>query len=259
MAYVKNVTNETAISGAFLNSDDTGLTTNIFLTNPRLFGVSVTKHWSGLNTLGGFGARGSSGPWPVTLELGGMVPRIDAPNATLSPSFASEFDSTVGRGDQVQHQGLGWGQGRELGLSWRPDNGPWRLSLNYRQGHVRDSHEAYQERWTDPVCAWVGSMYAAQCTNPAAPPVFAMLQEASKANYVLSAARRHERYTLFDLGVSRQLGSGDVLRSELGVTTSAGYRWERYINAIDGGHHQRQREDRTIDGPTLKLRVDFGY
>ena len=39
MGYVKNVFNVTAITGTFLNSDDTDLTTNIFLTDPRLFGV----------------------------------------------------------------------------------------------------------------------------------------------------------------------------------------------------------------------------
>ena len=45
MAYVKNVLDTTAITGAFLNSDDTALTTNVFLTDPRLFGLRVTKNW----------------------------------------------------------------------------------------------------------------------------------------------------------------------------------------------------------------------
>jgi iron complex outermembrane receptor protein len=45
MAYVKNVFDTTAITGAFLNSDDTALTTNIFVTDPRLFGIRVTKNW----------------------------------------------------------------------------------------------------------------------------------------------------------------------------------------------------------------------
>jgi len=45
MGYLKNVFNTTAITGAFLNSDDTALTTNIFTTDPRLFGVRVTKNW----------------------------------------------------------------------------------------------------------------------------------------------------------------------------------------------------------------------
>ncbi len=45
MLYDKNVFNETAITGDFLNSDDSGLTTNVFLTDPRLIGIRVTKNW----------------------------------------------------------------------------------------------------------------------------------------------------------------------------------------------------------------------
>jgi outer membrane receptor protein involved in Fe transport len=45
MLYDKNVFNETAITGTFLNSDDSGLTTNVFLTDPKLIGIRVTKNW----------------------------------------------------------------------------------------------------------------------------------------------------------------------------------------------------------------------
>ncbi len=45
MLYDKNVFNTTAITGAFLNSDDSGLTTNVFLTDPKLVGIRVTKNW----------------------------------------------------------------------------------------------------------------------------------------------------------------------------------------------------------------------
>ncbi len=45
MIYDKNVLNTTAVSGAFLNSDDSGLTTNVFLTDPKLIGIRVMKNW----------------------------------------------------------------------------------------------------------------------------------------------------------------------------------------------------------------------
>jgi len=45
MFYDKNVFDTTAITGDFLNSDDSGLTTNVFLTDPKLIGVRVTKNW----------------------------------------------------------------------------------------------------------------------------------------------------------------------------------------------------------------------
>ena len=43
MAFVKNLFDTTAITGAFLNSDDTALTTNVFVTDPRLFGIRISK------------------------------------------------------------------------------------------------------------------------------------------------------------------------------------------------------------------------
>jgi iron complex outermembrane recepter protein len=45
MGYLKNVFDVTAITGDFLNSDDSGLTTNVFLTDPRLYGVRITKNF----------------------------------------------------------------------------------------------------------------------------------------------------------------------------------------------------------------------
>jgi iron complex outermembrane receptor protein len=40
---VKNLFDTTAITGAFLNSDDTALTTNVFVTDPRLYGIRISK------------------------------------------------------------------------------------------------------------------------------------------------------------------------------------------------------------------------
>jgi len=45
MGYVKNVFDVTAITGTFLNPDTVALTTNVFLTDPRLYGVRITKNW----------------------------------------------------------------------------------------------------------------------------------------------------------------------------------------------------------------------
>ena len=45
MGYMKNIFNTTAITGAFLNSDDTSLTTNVFVTDPRLYGIRITKNF----------------------------------------------------------------------------------------------------------------------------------------------------------------------------------------------------------------------
>ncbi len=43
--YVKNIFDETPITGAFLNSDDVGLSTNVFTLDPRLIGLSIRKRF----------------------------------------------------------------------------------------------------------------------------------------------------------------------------------------------------------------------
>lgn len=45
MAYVKNLRDATAITGPFLISDDTALTTDVFVTDPRPFGIRIAKSW----------------------------------------------------------------------------------------------------------------------------------------------------------------------------------------------------------------------
>ena len=41
--YVKNLFNDAPITDFFTNSDDTGLSTNVFTLDPRIIGFSVTK------------------------------------------------------------------------------------------------------------------------------------------------------------------------------------------------------------------------
>lgn len=41
----KNVADEEVITGAYLTDDSSGLFTNIFLTEPRTYGISITKEW----------------------------------------------------------------------------------------------------------------------------------------------------------------------------------------------------------------------
>lgn len=43
--YVKNLFNSTPITDTFTNSDDTGLTANIFTLDPRIIGFSMSKHF----------------------------------------------------------------------------------------------------------------------------------------------------------------------------------------------------------------------
>ena len=99
MGYVKNLFDTTAITGDFLNSDDSGLTTNIFLTDPRLFGVRVTKHFDGGSLPGGMGLDffpDSVDRRPqVWMQLGGNFDVMNVGQQAFSPSFSTLFPSDL--------------------------------------------------------------------------------------------------------------------------------------------------------------------
>jgi iron complex outermembrane receptor protein len=90
MAYVKNAFNVTAITGDFLNSDDSGLTTNVFLTDPRLYGVRVTKNFGEGDT----GAMGNVENW-----IAGLFADADRSKPALWFTFGGELAQQTGQGE----------------------------------------------------------------------------------------------------------------------------------------------------------------
>ena len=216
MAYIKNVTDETAITGAFLNSDDTGLTTNIFLTEPRLYGMRVTKNFTGMS-LGSFGER-HEGPYPFTLELGGQILRQDAPSHALQPSFTDAFGPEINNFAAAQDDDFDWGDGREVKLSWRPSD-TWIVSAALRYGransgltHLRNEHN------TDEACVFGGD-YAGFC-SPDAPSFYYQ----SRINFSDAEVTKREEHTLVDFMVGREFGLGGLSAS----TLSAGLRYAQF-------------------------------
>jgi outer membrane receptor protein involved in Fe transport len=205
MAYIKNVMDKDAITGAFLFSDDTGLTTNVFLNEPRLYGLRVTKAWTGGALFGGFGQR-HEGPYPLTLELGGQVQRHDAPYRKLEPSFASVFPASIDPMDS-QNRELDWGDGREVKLSYRPAVN-WSVSLGARFGETNSSEWVVKSDETEE--ATCNLIDRAQCVgeNLHHAPLFS---DADVYN--------HEDHTLIDFEVFRDLGIGEErgLSSRVGV------------------------------------------
>jgi outer membrane receptor protein involved in Fe transport len=163
MAYVKNVLDRTSITGAFLNSDDTGLTTNVFLTEPRLYGLRVSKSFTGGPLLGSFGAR-RDGPYPVTVELGGSALRTNAHNEPMSVDALDVFTPTL-LPDSLQDRDLDWGDGGEAKLTYRPAGTPWRVSTGVRFGKANGGkHQGVYSELADQekVCGW--SLFL--CQNP---------------------------------------------------------------------------------------------
>ncbi|HVT25203.1 MAG TPA: TonB-dependent receptor [Rhizomicrobium sp.] len=153
MGYVKNVFDTTAITGDFLNSDDSGLTTNIFLTDPRLFGVRVTKHFDGggMNGGTGFDFLDSDSRPQLWLQLGGnfnaaLADATSPYEPTASDVFPNGGTATpnwpVGLPTpaQLQHtpnRGFDW----EGSLAFTPPDTDWVLKAGVRYGRTsRNKH-----------------------------------------------------------------------------------------------------------------------
>jgi outer membrane receptor protein involved in Fe transport len=168
MAYVKNVFNKTAITGAFLLSDDTQLVTNMFLTEPRRYGLRVTKEFSALPF--GFGGTNRSHepgtPWDVTIEGGLEILHHDGGNAPYRPTFADAYPADIDAFTPMQTgRKLPGRDGTDVALIIQPGNSPWKLIAALRYGKVGLNRRDRAEKVGDPICAYTDVPLDA-CTSP---------------------------------------------------------------------------------------------
>jgi outer membrane receptor protein involved in Fe transport len=223
MAYIKNVFDKDNVTGAFLNSDDTGLTTNVFLVEPRLYGLRVTKEWTGGPWWTGANL-GHTGPWPLTVELAGQVQRHDAPYETMAIDWADGVPAELDpRG--VQHRDLDWGDGRQVKLTWRPDGSPWSVSGAVRYGRTNGGrHELRGEVALSQTLCPVppGHYFYALLCDPASPyyEPYARFRQVDTLEWSDGVAREREEHSLVDFSVGKDVGLGALSRS----TFSAGVR-----------------------------------
>jgi outer membrane receptor protein involved in Fe transport len=133
MGYVKNILDVTAITGTFLNSDDTGLTTNVFLTDPRLFGVRVTKQFSGGDTnFDIFGGLADKRP-TTWITLGGSFAQLQNDWEKFNPAFASLMPEGLPNpvtAENAPGASFDW----EGKLAIQPDDSDWVLKAGVRYG-----------------------------------------------------------------------------------------------------------------------------
>jgi outer membrane receptor protein involved in Fe transport len=216
MAYVKNVFDTAAITGAFLNSDDTGLTTNVFLNEPRLYGLRATKAWTGGSLLGSFGGR-HDGPYPVTLELGGQIQRSDAPNQIFAPDFLDDFAPEIDPSGK-QEEALDWGDSRDLRLTYASQAG-WKISLAGRFGEANRGERTLIEGEEFHGC------------NVAAPCAAEPAQQITVTNYGATQLYDSEEHTVVDFLIGRDLGIGLPALSK--STVSAGLRYAKLESATN--------------------------
>ncbi len=196
MGYVKNVFDTTAITGAFLFSDDTALTTNIFTTDPRLYGVRLTKNFEAGD--GGFdlfsGKDGTRPPLWVTLEgqyamqktgLEPYNPAFYASTATrFNPSDPSSPLPPFGTDLSIeQAKKEMWNRGAEI--SFQPEGSDWILSASIRYGKIgrkggKDQHN----------------------------PISALATKYSYNAYQHPTFQVSESHTIMDFGVGMDVGLG---------------------------------------------------
>ena len=141
MAYVKNVFDKDAITGAFLLSDDTALVTNVFLNEPRLYGLRVTKEWGsgGFGWLGEGRERKPGTPSRFLVEVGGGVSRLDGDVEDYRPAWPSPALSGP---LEVQDDDLDWGDIRDIKLTYAFQDG-WKASAAYRVGRTNGEGSGY--------------------------------------------------------------------------------------------------------------------
>ena len=212
MAYVKNVFDKDAITGSFLFSDDTGLTTNVFLNEPRLYGLRVTKEWTGEGWWTGANPNHPAGePYPLTVELGGVVQRHDAPYGTVSPSFVSTFSSAL-KPDRVQNQDLDWGDGREVKITYAPAGSPWRISGDLRVGKTNGTNKFLATEVGSEGCI----ISAAFCNGN-------QKYYFHGTNYTDATVVNREEHTTADFDVGREVGLGGMKS-----TLSGGLRYAQF-------------------------------
>ncbi len=135
MGYVKNIFDTTAITGAFLLSDDTALTTNIFTTDPRLYGVRVTKNFEAGD--GGFDLFSTKDGKPPLLwiTLDGQYAMQKDDLEIYNPAFlaSSQFDAISRVGHETAPKTL-WNRGAEI--SFQPEDSNWIFSGSIRYGKI---------------------------------------------------------------------------------------------------------------------------
>jgi len=146
MAYIKNVLDKDNITGSFLNSDDTGLTTNVFLNEPRLYGLRVTKNWTGSEWWSAHANK--SGFYPYQLELLGDYGRVSGGKEILIPDTVALFPANHPYPLGVQND-LDWASAGGVKFTYQPQPKGWFANVGVRYGRASGGAEEHP-KWNIP-------------------------------------------------------------------------------------------------------------
>jgi len=233
MGYLKNVFNTTAITGTFLNSDDTALTTNVFLTDPRLFGVRVTKHFDGGNSGGGGGLADSNGDRPTLwVTAGGNFNNLlSADSETYYPDYirpggarllsgslsgpapagtqtvtelmaASGFPSP-GSYEKAPASGFDW----EGKLVLQPQGSDWVFKAGVRYGRSSNNRRVYQSEIPGTRTRQPG-LFAGKYINCSGASSYDNCHSGIHRKFVNANSHQSEQHTIMDFEAGVNIGIG---------------------------------------------------
>jgi iron complex outermembrane receptor protein len=236
MAYVKNVFDVTAITGTFLNSDDTDLTTNVFLTDPRLFGVRVTKQldqndgfWggdlSGYEFFTNLFSDSDNGKPPLWIELGGQLDRLDDGQTTFAPPFVlANPDAVVFKGASplaIQKMPL-FSLDEDAKISFEPDGSDWVFSASIRYGRSQTRKSIYRQNEPTPLKVHVfGSHYVTLESHESSG------YPSQPEQYDNASAASGEKHEIIDFDVGKDVGLG-MLGASGSSVLNAGVRFAQF-------------------------------
>jgi len=239
MGYVKNIFNVTAITGDFLNSDDSGLTTNIFLTDPRLYGVRITKHFDANDLPNGsfdlFSVGDGKKP-QLWLTLGGsFLNKIDGKTDPYDPLAMANFPNGG-------HPTPPWASGlptlaqlqktpaagfeEEASLTFQPEDTDWVLKAGIRYGRSAHNKTVHKSQFAATRTQWeVFTGYTFPCTffDQFYPTFSDQCRHGAFKEFVDSHDASSEWHAIMDFEIGRNVGIG-TFNGEGTSTISAGVR-----------------------------------
>ena len=242
MGYLKNVFNVTAITGDFLNSDDSGLTTNVFLTDPRLFGVRVTKRldegdgFFGADYSGKFladlFADTDNGKPSIWIDLGGQFSAMNDAQQVFDPAFIAAIPARLGSPLHLEDPSR-YSVGENAAVSFQPTGSDWTFSASVVYG--RSNGGKFVHLQDKPTYIYSPIFHAN-----------GNLKEAT--DYADTSTHKSESHLIADFQAGSDVGLG-LLGTNLPSTIDFGVRFAQFASKSDATIHARP--DVQVTAPTF--------
>jgi len=223
MAYVKNVLNKDNITGAFLNSDDSALTTNVFLNEPRLYGLRVTKTWT--DSLWWSAHANQSGWYPFRVELDGYHQGVGGGHDTYKPALADLYPADLQFPTGIQND-ISAGNDGGIKFTYQPNPNSWNVSASVRYGRAGGGTNKFKDKDIGhETCFFPGF----QCHDPSGLGSTIISQtKYGWHSYYETTATNEEAHTFADFAVGKDFGIGQFAARSATSSLSLGIEYAKF-------------------------------